>query len=64
MKTLNEVNELVIKAIKLQSIEEILNVSQVNYRERLTEYFFRVETTVFNSDVLHDINGLKYKDEF
>jgi len=61
-----KINEQVIKAVKLQTIEDILTVNQTEYRQRLTEYFSRIKypsVKDFNSDVLHDINGLKHNDE-
>tara|TARA_R100000781_G_scaffold77503_1_gene47980 strand:- start:153 stop:353 length:201 start_codon:yes stop_codon:yes gene_type:complete len=60
---MRKINEQVIKAVKLQTIEDILTVNQTEYRQRLTEYFSRVSVKDFNSDVLHDINGLKHNDE-
>lgn len=60
MKT---INELVRKAISLQSMDDILNINQMQYTKRLTDYFSRVKVSEFNSDVLHDINGLKNNDE-
>jgi hypothetical protein len=60
---MTKINEQVIKAVKLQTIEDILSVNQTEYRQRLTEYFSRVSVKDFNSDVLHDINGLKHNDE-
>ena len=60
---MTNINEQVIKAVKLQTIDDILTVNQTEYRQRLTEYFSRVSVKDFNSDVLHDINGLKHNDE-
>jgi hypothetical protein len=60
---MTKINDQVKKAIQLQTIEDILNVNQIEYRSRLTDYFSRVKVTDINFDVLHDINGLKYNDE-
>ena len=60
---MKELNEQVKFAVSLQTMEDILNLNQIGYRERLTDYFSRVKVTDFNSDVLHDINGLKHNDE-
>jgi len=60
---MTKINEQVKKAVQLQTIDDILNVNQIEYRSRLTDYFSRVEVKDFNSDVLHDINGLKHNDE-
>ena len=46
MKT---INELVRKAISLQSMDDILNINQMQYTKRLTEYFSRVKVSEFNS---------------
>lgn len=68
--TIKEINELVNKVLMMQSIEELMNINQVEYRKRLFEYFKREKTQFllnkkcFNSDLIHDINGLKYDDEF
>ena len=60
---MTKINEQVKNAVKLQTITDILSVNQIEYRQRLTEYFSRVLVKDFNSDVLHDINGLKHNDE-
>ena len=60
---MTKINEQVIKAVQLQTIDEILNVNQIEYIQRLTQYFERVNVDEFNFDVLHDINGLKHNDE-
>tara|TARA_R110000824_G_scaffold360035_3_gene547739 strand:+ start:535 stop:735 length:201 start_codon:yes stop_codon:yes gene_type:complete len=60
---MTKINDQVKKAIQLQTIEDILNVNQIEYRRRLTDYFSRVKVTDINFDVLHDINGLKHNDE-
>ena len=60
---MKKINDQVKKAIQLQTIEDILNVNQIEYRSRLTDYFSRVKVTDINFDVLHDINGLKHNDE-
>ena len=60
---MKKINDQVKKAIQLQTIEDILNVNQIEYRSRLTDYFSRVEVEDFNYDVLHDIIGLKYNEE-
>lgn len=60
---MTKINEQVKNAVKLQTITDILSVNQIEYRQRLTEYFSRVSVKDFNSDVLHDINGLKHNDE-
>lgn len=61
---MTKINEQVKNAVKLQTITDILNVNQIEYRKRLTDYFSRVKVTDINFDVLHDINGLKHNDEY
>tara|TARA_R110002126_G_scaffold197853_1_gene345572 strand:+ start:426 stop:653 length:228 start_codon:yes stop_codon:yes gene_type:complete len=69
MKSIKEINENVKKAVKMQSINEIMNIKQIEYRFRLFEYFkrenikFLTDENSFNSDVMHDIKGLKYEDK-
>ena len=58
-----KVNELVKKSILRLSIDDLMNINHILYNQRLREYFTRVNVKDFNSDVLHDINGLKYEDE-
>ena len=60
---MKKINDQVKQAVQLQTIEDILNVNQIEYRKRLTDYFSRVKVTDINFDVLHDINGLKHNDE-
>ena len=60
---MKKINEQVKKAVSLQTMEDILNLNQIGYRKRLTDYFSRVKVTDFNFDVLHDTNGLKHNDE-
>jgi hypothetical protein len=60
---MKNVSEQVKKSVMLLSLDEIMTINHTQYREKLTEYFNRVNVTDFNSDVLHDINGLKYNDE-
>jgi len=61
---MKEINTLVKKAIRLQTIEEICNISQMNYRQRLFNYFARIdEVEEFTLDIMHDIQGLKYEDK-
>tara|TARA_R110000822_G_scaffold244144_2_gene372895 strand:+ start:851 stop:1051 length:201 start_codon:yes stop_codon:yes gene_type:complete len=60
---MTKINDQVKQAVQLQTIEDILNVNQIEYRRRLTDYFSRVKVTDINFDVLHDINGLKHNDE-
>jgi hypothetical protein len=60
---MKNVNQKVREALELQSLEDIFNINQMEYRKRLTQYFLRVKVSEFNSDVLHDINGLKYNNE-
>jgi len=60
---MKNVNQKVREALSFQSIDDILNINQIKYRMRLKDYFSRVKVEEFNSDVLHDINGLKYDDE-
>lgn len=57
------VNELVKKSVLRLSIDDLMNINHILYNQRLREYFTRVNVKDFNSDVLHDINGLKYEDE-
>ena len=69
MKSIKEINENVKKAIKMQSINEVMNINQIQFRSRLFEYFkrenikFLTNQNSFNSDAMHDINGLKYEDK-
>lgn len=58
------VNELVKKSVLRLSIDDLMNINHTLYNQRLREYFTRVNVKDFNSDVLHDINGLKYEDEY
>ena len=58
-----KVNELVKKSVLRLSIDDLMNINHILYNQRLREYFTRVNVKDFNSDVLHDINGLKYEDE-
>ena len=64
---MKEINLAVNKAIRLQSVDDILSVNQLEYRSRLTEYFSKLvskdNSLEFNTDVLHDIIGLKTNDK-
>jgi len=64
---MKEINLAVNKAIRLQSVDDILSVNQLEYRSRLTEYFSKLVSKdyslEFNTDVLHDILGLKTNDK-
>ena len=60
---MKNVNQKVREALELQSLDDIFNINQMQYRKRLTQYFLRVKVSEFNSDVLHDINGLKHNNE-
>ena len=37
--TIKEINELINKVVKMQSIEEIKNNNQIEFRKKLFEYF-------------------------
>lgn len=63
VKDMKHLKEQVDKAVSRQTWEDILSINQIEYRERLREYFSRVDAEEFNLDIIHDIEGLKRNDE-
>ena len=57
------------KALMYQTVNDILNINQITYRQNLYNYFERLfnektEIDFNNSDLRHDIHGLKNNSDY